>query len=89
MTHPFKARSIHEAWKKGCGIMNRACPSKKGRLVYLSLHEMRQPQFVTQYIKDQMKLPAGERYFSNVSDLTAFSETTVAYGLSKQKLIAV
>lgn len=86
MTRPFKARSTREAWAKGCAIINAAFPSEKGRLVYLTLHQRAEPRFVTSYVRKQMKLSPEKRYFSNLKT-DSRTDTVVAFGLSKEKLV--
>lgn len=81
----FKARTIEEAWEKGCKIFNQAYPSKKGRQICLELNDDTLVP-TTKFTIEQMKLPPDKRCFINQSYPTR-GYVTVACGCSKEKLI--
>jgi len=90
-TYRFKARSIKEAWEKGCKLFNRGFPTHSkshGRNVLLSVYD---PTvlviFKTKWNLDQDKLPPKKRFFSNHEVNTVRGYVPIAQGMSKQKLV--
>jgi len=87
--YAFKARSIKEAWKKGCARFNAGFPSpgsRHGRSVHLHVWDATVlPVLKTKWVIDQDRLPAAKRYYSNHEVNTVRDWVPVAEGMSKQK----
>ena len=67
--YEFKARSIKEAWDKGCAIFNKGFPTlskSRGRSVSLwEYDDTILPIFKTKWAHDEDALRAKDRHFSN------------------------
>lgn len=86
----FKARSIKEAWKRGCKMFNDWCPSefsKDGRSVYLEMEDDTRVTLTTKWYLEQNKLPLSKRYYSNYKEYETRGWVLVAYGMSKEELV--
>ena len=83
-TYRFKARSIKEAWTKGCKMFNRGFPTRSkscGRHVILSVYDSTiLPMYKTKWVIDQDNLPPKKRHFCNHEVNTERGYVPVAKG---------
>jgi len=85
----FKARSIKEAWTKGCAKFNRWCPSEgtAGRAVFLELLDETKITLTTPWSLAQNALPKKKRHYCNHAEFHHAGFRLVAYGSSKEELV--
>lgn len=83
----FKARSVKEAWAKGCKLFNEGFPSDNGRSVILEVNDETKITLTTPWEIAQNKLPPEKRYFDNHKEFITIGFIPVAYGISKEQLV--
>lgn len=86
----FKARTVADAWQRGCASFNQWCPSKNGRMVYLDQEGSGDIEYTTRHVLSELRKKPADRYSSNMTKEFACKFTfwaTVAYGRSNQKLV--